>query len=103
MKTLGVKVGDDEYDHFVVNCRKRGITVSDRLRELVENGDKPSESINLDRIIEHIKYCGRCIDGLADRGYFLISAKQLKKHNLIVERNPIYFQYDHSQSSECIF
>jgi hypothetical protein len=87
MKTLGMKVSDEMYDEFVEKCKKGRITPSEKLRDLVENEYTYNESINLERVFEHIKDCSRCLNTIIDKGYVLVSLERLRKYGIEIVPN----------------
>ena len=89
MKTLGAKVNDEVYHRFINNCKQSGITPSEKLRELVKSEAKLAEPCDSNKSFEHIKNCGRCSNGIIDKGYALVSLEELKKYNLVPIRNPV--------------
>ena len=89
MKTLGTKVNDESYYLFVDRCKQRGITASAKLRDLIINESQFSEPFDLNKVFEHLKTCRKCMHSLIDKGYVLVSLKELKKYNLEIYENPM--------------
>ncbi|MEO9307462.1 MAG: hypothetical protein ABI342_04010 [Nitrososphaera sp.] len=89
MKTVATKVNNDVYRMLDSECKERGVTVSEKLRELIKNQGKLADSFDFTTSFEHLKTCERCLDRLVDNGYMLVSLEELKKHNLVPKRNSV--------------
>ncbi|MFZ0183277.1 MAG: hypothetical protein WAL88_00405 [Nitrosotalea sp.] len=87
MKTLGTKVNDEVYSIFADSCKQSGVTTSEKLRELIKNKDKLDEPFDMEKAFEHMKNCKGCMYAMLDKGYALLSLKELKKYNLEPVRN----------------
>lgn len=88
MRTIATKVNNDVYNQLINECNRRGITKSEKIRELIQNQGKPIQSHSYEETFEHMNNCNHCRNAIVDKGYVLVSVEELKKHKLVPARLP---------------